>query len=733
MSAEGDAPATGEALRRDWVRHLAGERLAPEEARRLAGALASPTDTVGPALYQDGKLDGSLLAWGRSQRAGDRFVAGVERGLAVAATEEAFVSDVRRRLPAGRPRHLALRRRAARVGAGLAVATALAAAIVLVPRVRRDEPGERAAAPVLSVSEGVFAAGETRFGPGEALPVDRAVGAVSDRACFGGPGVDRACLGGGGELAIRSSSGGVHLDLSRGELAAVARGDGRVPEIVVSASGASLTVRGGTMAVTAPARGAATFHVPSGSGVLAAAGGERGGGGLFLRAGRGAVAGATRAYRLTSDEITRAQALLGDASGVSSRPDDEAAREGPRARVAEASSRDLLTLADALIDRGRRDEAQGILERLGRRGVGDLEARLARLRRPAATPAVAPPADVVHRVNVCGGRFVAPNGDVWEKDPFFQPGMQCAHERDAPIEFTDRPELYRGQRFGLHQSPRLDFTIPLANGTYEIDLHFAELFHNYPGRRQFDIAIEGRTVEERHDVAREVGPKAAEIRRFTATVNDGALSLSLIQSEGTSGMQSEPILNALEIRRASPGRSSAPPEWRPPSAPLPLPPTSARYRINVGGPEHVDPLGRLWAADSYHNEQGMKHFLLRNQGTVAGTETPIVYATHRWANPSGTNLAYRFPVPPGSYLVRLHFAEISFHLMNVGARVFDVAIEGAPAFTGVDVFKEAGSLRALVKETVIEVVDGVLDIEFGHRADNPALSGIEILPVGEGE
>ena len=51
---------------------------------------------------------------------------------------------------------------------------------------------------------------------------------------------------------------------------------------------------------------------------------------------------------------------------------------------------------------------------------------------------------------------------------------------------------------------------------------------------------------------------------------------------------------------------------------------------------------------------------------------------------------YSFTVPNGSYLVRLHFAEPTPATQAVGARVFDVNIEGQLVFNDIDIFEEPG-------------------------------------------
>jgi hypothetical protein len=91
-------------------------------------------------------------------------------------------------------------------------------------------------------------------------------------------------------------------------------------------------------------------------------------------------------------------------------------------------------------------------------------------------------------------------------------------------------------------------------------------------------------------------------------------------------------------------------------------------------------------------------------------------------------MLWSFPVSPGRYQVRLYFAEIFSGTQSVGARVFNVSIEGSPVLTNYDVFAEVGGYKGVVKSFLVSS-DSTLDIEFGHVVENPAIKAIEILPA----
>ena len=89
--------------------------------------------------------------------------------------------------------------------------------------------------------------------------------------------------------------------------------------------------------------------------------------------------------------------------------------------------------------------------------------------------------------------------------------------------------------------------------------------------------------------------------------------------------------------------------------------------------------------------------------------------------------AYRFDLPNGEYLVRLHLCEILAH--GRGLRRFDVRLEGQPALLSVDVAGRYGHDYAGVFTAPIEVTDGRLDVEFTPVLGQSLVGGIEVLRI----
>jgi large repetitive protein len=152
--------------------------------------------------------------------------------------------------------------------------------------------------------------------------------------------------------------------------------------------------------------------------------------------------------------------------------------------------------------------------------------------------------------------------------------------------------------------------------------------------------------------------------------------------------------------------------------------SSTALRINTGSTSaYVDGQGRLWAADTGFNTGVMAP----NTNAIAGTVDDVLYQSERYDKTTAPELRYSLVVPNGTYEVRLHFAENYTGTMAVGARVFDVNIEGVRVFNDIDIFATVGARTALIRSATTSVSDGRLDIDFLHQTENPLVNAIEII------
>ena len=159
---------------------------------------------------------------------------------------------------------------------------------------------------------------------------------------------------------------------------------------------------------------------------------------------------------------------------------------------------------------------------------------------------------------------------------------------------------------------------------------------------------------------------------------------------------------------------------------------AALYRVNCGATEpYKDSAGNEWLADQEF-AQGGKWGALNGMtvdrrpaglSEIENTADDVIYLTERYSMQG-----YRFDVPNGRYLVRLHFAETYEGITGEGMRLFSVEAEGKTVLKDLDVYKEAeGRNKAIVRTFVAEVSDGTLDITFVPNVQNPEVNGIEVL------
>jgi hypothetical protein len=171
-----------------------------------------------------------------------------------------------------------------------------------------------------------------------------------------------------------------------------------------------------------------------------------------------------------------------------------------------------------------------------------------------------------------------------------------------------------------------------------------------------------------------------------------------------------------------------PAETPKPAAPV-APDKGFSIRVNCGATQpFTDNQGRVWLADqewaqgaTWGADDGMT--VDREGIGVTGTDMVRIYEFERYSMGS-----YKFTVPNGTYTVRLHFCETYDGITAAGQRVFSVSMGDQVVLKDLDLFKEVGSLKPLVKEFKgVTVTNGQLVIGFTPNIENPQINGIEIL------
>ncbi len=343
---------------------------------------------------------------------------------------------------------------------------------------------------------------------------------------------------------------------------------------------------------------------------------------------------------------------------------------------------------------------------------------------PTATPA--PGSDVVA---IDAGSSSAVNN--YSADEYFSSGGNEYSDTSTSITFKGLDSNPAPQ--AVYQTCRwatsFTYTIPnlTAGATYTVVLHWAELSFQATGARTFNVAINGTTELTDFDVYANAGYKTAISRAFTVTATGGQIAIAF-----THGTADNPFISGIEVLSSS----STP-------TPTPVPPTATPVATATPSAT-ATPTGSLTlvtaidagggAASSYvadtdfnqGNEYSDTSTAIDTSGGLDSNPAPqAVYQTCRW----NSSFAYTIPgLTSGvTYTIRLHWAELTFQ--SVGARTFNVAINGNQVLTNFDVFATAGYKKALGKTfTATANSSGQIVIAFTQgTADNPFISGIEVL------
>ncbi len=321
---------------------------------------------------------------------------------------------------------------------------------------------------------------------------------------------------------------------------------------------------------------------------------------------------------------------------------------------------------------------------------------------------------VVVRINAGGDAYTTESGiEFAADDARWLGGTSRAYETEGEIDATNNDALYLSERWGGEFS----YNILVPNGSYNVILHFAEIYWKGPEYRIFNVNIEGEEVEMANlDIFSEVGYYNALIRKFEQIeIHDGEINIVFNATKDNAKLSAIEIVNTID--------SSDDDD------------PSTALRINCGSDEDVEIEGYIFIADKYYS-QDSRSWVNDEITDIGNTEYDVLYRSERFASRDQGIIRYDIPFENGDYVVFLHFAEIYFgaeggqpennreNLRRMYAR-----IEGQLSCKDLDLIALAGPSNAYVKEIPITVSDGGLNIEMGAAKNRPKISAIEILPA----
>lgn len=136
----------------------------------------------------------------------------------------------------------------------------------------------------------------------------------------------------------------------------------------------------------------------------------------------------------------------------------------------------------------------------------------------AATATVSRP---VFAMSSGGSQYTDATGLVYKADANFSGGS--AGTTSVAINGTTDDILYQTERWGASA-----YSIPLANGNYNLTLKFAENYWAAAGKRLFDVTVGGATMISNLDIFARVGKNAAYDVVLPVSVTNGILSIKFV-------------------------------------------------------------------------------------------------------------------------------------------------------------------------------------------------------------
>jgi subtilisin family serine protease len=152
-------------------------------------------------------------------------------------------------------------------------------------------------------------------------------------------------------------------------------------------------------------------------------------------------------------------------------------------------------------------------------------------------------------VNAGGSTYTDANGDVFGGDraygagPFGYLGVSSTRSTGSAIDGTDDDPLYQAMRQG-----QTGYRFDVPDGTYRVDLRFAEIVAKKAGARVFSVAIEGQPVLSSLDVYAAAGRNTALDRTVEVEVTDGHLDIAFAAQRGD-----QPFISAILVTEVPPG------------------------------------------------------------------------------------------------------------------------------------------------------------------------------------
>ncbi len=346
--------------------------------------------------------------------------------------------------------------------------------------------------------------------------------------------------------------------------------------------------------------------------------------------------------------------------------------------------------------------------------------------------------------------------------------------------------LYRSERFSTY----IAYAIPVPNGIYTVTTHHTETWFGQPGggvagpgKRVYDVVLEGTVVKPDLDLFVESGNQPVALVFENIEVVDGLLQLELVASANNASISGLSIVNQGEL--GSVPLASITASTLSGTGPLEVVfsndigrPSDFSHFWDFGdgtfsaepNPTHVfETPGTYQVSLTVYNEQGDQandevqvtvvspnffelhvnggtnastvfegldflgessaaiSFTNSKTSTIGGAGSNEIFFTERY----GTNFGYDIPLPNGLYTVKTYHNELWFGKGGPagapGQRVYDIVIEGQVVADDFDLFVANANQPLTLTHQNVAVRDGVLTLRMVASANNASISGFSIV------
>ena len=150
--------------------------------------------------------------------------------------------------------------------------------------------------------------------------------------------------------------------------------------------------------------------------------------------------------------------------------------------------------------------------------------------------------------NAGNGDYTDGAGDMWSADRAYTPANGSGWVQSPPKTVSTKAAIGGTTDDKLYQTARVTpmtyrFT-GLPAGAYQVELRFAEIENKKPGKRQFDVVVNGAPYLIAFDIAALVGPNFALDRSLFVNVPaSGEVSVQLASRQA----KGDPILNGIRV------------------------------------------------------------------------------------------------------------------------------------------------------------------------------------------